>query len=99
MTYGSAPLSPAFASSDRTLSVALGLGLIDRPAPKWWPTRSTALLERIRPDDVRFGASFPRFRVVRSDIVFCGGPWSDRSSRAKVVAHEKHRPSRTHSPR
>lgn len=48
-----------------TVSVEISFGRHDGVTPPWWPWRLPALIQRVRPDDVRFGTHFTRFRLIR----------------------------------
>jgi len=48
-----------------TVSVEISFGRHDNVIPPWWPWRLPALIQRVRPDDIRFGTHFTRFRLIR----------------------------------
>lgn len=51
-----------------TLTVMLGFAPRHGSVPRWWPQPTTAMLERMRPNEVRGGVNFARFRVIRIDL-------------------------------
>lgn len=66
-----------------TLSVRMSIIREDRP--RWWPKTTKAMLERVRPDEVRGGVRFPLYRVIRIDI----GPTPIRGNLGAVAPAEE----------